>query len=88
MSRVVGAGPQGGEVVARASDDLLLACVQQPQCKRDTPGSRCNGESAQVTFDRGETECKWDIRATYEDGDVTDARDVNLCEVATVTLTP
>ena len=46
-----------------------------------------NGESAQITFDRGETECKWDIRATYDDGDATDVRDVNLCEVVTVTLT-
>ena len=46
-----------------------------------------NGESAQIAFDRGEKACVWDIRATYEDGDTTDARGVNLCQVATVTLT-
>jgi hypothetical protein len=46
-----------------------------------------NGESAQISFERGETQCNWDIRATYDDGDTTDARNVNLCEVATVTLT-
>lgn len=46
-----------------------------------------NGESAQISFERGETQCAWDIKATYDDGDTTDARNVNLCEVATVTLT-
>lgn len=46
-----------------------------------------NGETAQITFPRGETQCQWDIRATYDDGDTTDARGVNLCELTTVTLT-
>ena len=46
-----------------------------------------NGESASITFPRGETQCQWDIRATYDDGDTTDARGVNLCELTTVTLT-
>lgn len=46
-----------------------------------------NGESAEISFDRGETQCQWDIRATYDDGGTTDARGVNLCEVATVNLT-
>jgi hypothetical protein len=45
------------------------------------------GESAEITFDRGETQCLWDIRGTYDDGDTTDERGVNLCEVATVNLT-
>jgi len=47
-----------------------------------------DGESAEVTFERGENQCLWDIRATYQDGDTTDMRGVNLCQVATVTLTP
>ena len=46
-----------------------------------------NGESAEISFARGETQCQWDIRATYDDGGTTDARGVNLCEVATVELT-
>ncbi|HEV2816735.1 MAG TPA: hypothetical protein VGW40_05890 [Allosphingosinicella sp.] len=46
-----------------------------------------NGASGQVTFPRGEEQCSWDIRATYDDGDTTDVRGVNLCQVATVTLT-
>ena len=47
-----------------------------------------NGESASITFPRAETQCQWDIKATYDDGDTTDARGVNLCELTTVTLTP
>ena len=47
-----------------------------------------NGESAAITFPHGETQCNFDIRATYDDGDTTDMRGVNLCSVATVTLTP
>jgi hypothetical protein len=46
-----------------------------------------NGESAEITFARAETQCQWDIRATYDDGDTTDARGVNLCELTTVNLT-
>jgi len=45
-----------------------------------------NGQTAQVTFDRAETQCNYDIRATYDDGDTTDMRGVNLCQVGTVNL--
>lgn len=45
------------------------------------------GETAQVTFPHGETQCNFDIRATYDDGDTTDQRGVNLCQIGTVTLT-
>ncbi|HVQ07791.1 MAG TPA: hypothetical protein VMS43_05100 [Allosphingosinicella sp.] len=44
------------------------------------------GQTAQVTFDRAETQCNYDIRATYDDGDTTDVRNVNLCQVGTVNL--
>ena len=46
-----------------------------------------NGESAEISFERGQAQCNWDLRATYDDGDTTDARNVNLCELTTVTLT-
>jgi hypothetical protein len=45
-----------------------------------------NGESAQITFPHGETQCNFDIQATYDDGGTTDMRNVDLCTVATVTL--
>jgi hypothetical protein len=46
-----------------------------------------DNESTHITFDRNEDQCHWDIRATYDDGDTTDERNINLCEVTTVTLT-
>ena len=47
-----------------------------------------NGASAEVSFDRSESECMWDIRATYDDGDTGDWRNINLCETTDITLTP
>ena len=47
-----------------------------------------NGESAEITFDRSEDQCVWDIRATYDDGDTGDWRGINLCETTDVNLTP
>ena len=47
-----------------------------------------NGQSAQITFPRNTSQCSWDIKATYDDGTNTDMRNVDLCTVATVTLTP
>lgn len=47
-----------------------------------------NGASGQVSFARGQDQCQWDLRATFDDGQTGDWRGVNLCETATVTLTP
>lgn len=55
-------------------DDVLGSQVLQP------------GQTAQVVFDRAESQCNYDIRATYTDGDTSDVRNVNLCQVGTVNL--
>lgn len=47
-----------------------------------------NGASGTVQFARGQDQCLWDIRATFEDGQTGDWRGVNLCETTTITLTP
>ena len=47
-----------------------------------------NGESADITFDRTSSECKWDLKATYDDNDTTEMKAVDLCTVAEVTLNP
>lgn len=47
-----------------------------------------DGGSGQVTFARGNEQCLWDLRATFDDGQTGDWRGVNLCETSTVTLTP
>jgi hypothetical protein len=46
-----------------------------------------NGESAEVSFDRSEDQCVWDIRVTYDDGTENDERGINLCETTDVTFT-
>jgi hypothetical protein len=45
-----------------------------------------NGESADISFDRDEDKCHWDLRVTYEDGDTGDWRNINLCETTEVEL--
>lgn len=47
-----------------------------------------DGQSGQVAFQRGQEQCLWDLRATFDDGSTGDWRGVNLCEASTVTLTP
>jgi len=54
--------------------DILGSHVLQP------------GQTAQVVFDRAEQQCNYDIRATYDDHDTSDVRNVNLCQVGTVNL--
>lgn len=44
------------------------------------------GERGQVTFDRAEERCDWDLRVTYEDGDTGDWRGIDLCETAVIEL--
>jgi hypothetical protein len=46
-----------------------------------------DGEQAEVSFDRNEDQCSWDIRVTYDDGTNNDMRGVNLCEVSEVEFT-
>lgn len=47
-----------------------------------------DGETGTITFNRESDECLWDLRATYDDKDTSVMKEVNLCEIATVTLTP
>jgi hypothetical protein len=51
-------------------------------------GTLPNGQQGEVTFARGQEQCSWDLRATFDDGSTGDWRGVNLCQTTTVTLTP
>ena len=44
------------------------------------------GQTAQIVFDRAESQCNYDIRVTYDDNDTSEMRNINLCQVATVNL--
>jgi hypothetical protein len=46
-----------------------------------------NGEQAEVTFDRNEGQCVWDIRVRYDDGTSNDLRAVKLCQTTEVEFT-
>lgn len=46
------------------------------------------GEQAEISFDRDEDHCMWDVRATYDDGTANDLRRVNLCELSELEFTP
>ena len=46
-----------------------------------------NGEQAEVTFDRNEDQCSWDIKVTYDDGTANDLRAVDLCHTTEVEFT-
>lgn len=54
--------------------DILGSHVLQP------------GQTASVVFDRAEQQCNYDLRATYDDRDTSEMRNVNLCQVGTVSL--
>ena len=47
-----------------------------------------DGEAAEISFDRNEDQCMWDIRVTYDDNDTNDLRGINLCETTEVEFTP
>jgi hypothetical protein len=46
-----------------------------------------NGEQTDITFDRNEDQCSWDIKVTYDDGTNNDLRAVDLCHTTEVEFT-
>ena len=46
-----------------------------------------NGEQTEITFDRNEDQCSWDIKVTYDDGTNNDLRAVDLCHTTEVEFT-
>jgi hypothetical protein len=94
-----GAAPTGAVGTARQNFSILnstghtvmtvnVSPTSETQWGPDILGSQVmqNGQTLEVSFDRSTTECNYDIRATYDDGDTTDMRNVNLCQVGTVNL--
>lgn len=45
------------------------------------------GESVDVTIDDGLSDCEYDVRADFSDGDTIDVRGVDFCELDGETLT-
>ncbi|HYI47316.1 MAG TPA: hypothetical protein VEX35_02525 [Allosphingosinicella sp.] len=86
------AAPQDFTIVNNSGHTVMTLNVSptaEDEWGPDILGSEvlANGESAEVTFDRGADHCHYDVRATYDDGDTGDWRNINLCETTTITLT-
>lgn len=45
-----------------------------------------DGEELEVSFDRDENTCKWDLKVIYEDSESAIWNGLNLCQVSKVTL--
>jgi hypothetical protein len=46
-----------------------------------------SGTSRNITFPRATRACTFDLRVVYADGERGETREINLCEVSTVTVT-
>lgn len=87
------AGVQDFTAVNRSGHTIMTLHVSSssdPDWGEDLLGSGVlpNGRSAPVTVDADPSDCLWDIRVTYDDGDSSDMRQVNLCRVSSVTFNP
>lgn len=69
-------------------DEVYVGPVSQSHWDEDVMGKDAiaHGETADITFNGGSNACKWDIRVVYNDGDASEFRSVNLCNVSRVTL--
>ena len=88
---VSGAAQQNFSVINNTSKTVLtlhVSSVTDQNWGPDILGSSviAPGSTASVTFPRTESQCNWDVRAVYTDSTNAELRNVNLCEVATVTL--
>ncbi|MBP2299637.1 hypothetical protein [Azospirillum picis] len=45
-----------------------------------------NGEEFEVSFDKAEATCKWDMKVIYDDGDSAVWGGLNLCKISKLTL--
>jgi hypothetical protein len=43
-------------------------------------------QSVDISFDRNAATCNWDIKVVYNDGDVSEFRNANLCRISRVML--
>ncbi|MCJ2031218.1 hypothetical protein MKK50_17780 [Methylobacterium sp. J-043] len=69
-------------------DEVYVGPVSQSHWGQDVMGKDAiaNGDTADITFNGSSNACKWDIKVVYNDGDESEFRAVNLCNVSRVTL--
>lgn len=71
-------------------NELYVSAVSSDNWEEDILGRDvlANGESAQISFERSETECNWDMRVVFENGQSLEERGVNLCQTAEIEVAP
>jgi hypothetical protein len=71
-------------------NELYVSAVSSNNWEEDILGrdTLANGESAQITFERSETQCQWDLRVVFENGQSLEERGVNLCQTAEIEVAP
>lgn len=69
-------------------DSLYISKVTVNDWEEDVLGvdTLPDGESVEINFSPDEEECKWDIMIKDTEGNAIYWRDVNLCEIETLTL--
>ncbi|NKC32917.1 hypothetical protein [Falsiroseomonas selenitidurans] len=69
-------------------DQIYVGPSSSPNWGRDLLGQNVlvNGRSFNVTFPGRSSECLWDIKLVYNDGDQSELRQANLCRISRITL--
>jgi hypothetical protein len=69
-------------------DEVYVGPTSSPNWGRDLLGQNvlANNQVFNVRFGAATSECMWDIKVVYNDGDTSEFRRVNLCQVSRVNL--
>lgn len=69
-------------------DEVYVGPTSSPNWGRDLLGQNvlANNQVFNVRFGAATSECMWDIKVVYNDGDTSEFRRVNLCQVSKVNL--
>lgn len=69
-------------------DEVYVGPTSSPNWGRDLLGQNvlANNQVFNVRFGASTAECMWDIKVVYSDGDTSEFRRVNLCQVSRVNL--
>jgi hypothetical protein len=69
-------------------DEVYIGPTSSPNWGRDLLGSNVlgNNQVFNVRFGAATSDCMWDIKVVYNDGDTSEFRRVNLCQVSRVTM--
>lgn len=70
-------------------NQVFVGPSSSPNWGNDVLGSQVlgNGRQVAIRFPRSSSECAYDLKIIYADGDTTEWRRINLCQISTITLT-